>query len=190
MVAVMIFSLTTAAVSYFIVQNYQNYQLSIEQSIAIEEARDSVKSMVKEIREAKTSDIGNYPLAEANNNSLAFYGDIDRDVVVEKVRYFRDGNALKKGVIEATGQPLVYDPLNEVITTIAQDLLATTTPTFIYYNGDYPDDLINNPLAVPADVTEVKLIRIYLIINVNPLNPPADYILDTFVQPRNLKNNL
>lgn len=189
-VAIFIFGLTITAVTNFIVQNYKNYQLSLEQSLAIEEARESIKYLVKEARETRASDLGNYPIVEAADNSLAFFSDIDRDVVVEKVRYFRDGNNFKKGVIEPAGQPLQYDPLNEQITLISQNLITTTTPIFFYYNGDYPVDIQNNPLSTPADVTAVKLIRLHLIINVNPLNPPADYILDTFVQLRNLKDNL
>jgi prepilin-type N-terminal cleavage/methylation domain-containing protein len=190
MVALFIFVLVVAAVNNFIIQNYKSYQISVEQSIAIEEGREAIESMVKEIREVKSSDAGHYPIAEANNDSFTFYGDIDRDVAVEKVRYFRDGNIFKKGVIEPTGEPLVYDPLNEQITIISENLISTTTPIFLYYNGDYPGDTVNNPLETPADVTEIKLIQTHIIINVDPDRPPLDYILDTFIQPRNLKDNL
>lgn len=190
MVSVFIFILALVAVMSFIIQNYRNYQFSYEQSLAVEEGRRAMDNMVKEIREAKTSDLGNYPIAAADDDSFSFYGDIDRDLVVEKVRYFRQVNSFKKGIINPSGTPLSYDPANEIISTLSNNLITTSTPTFTYYNGNYPGDTINNPLATPADVTQLKLVRIHLIINVNPLSPPNDYILDTFVQPRNLKENL
>lgn len=190
MVAIFIFLLAMAAVLTFIVQNYKNYQFALEQNMATEEARNAVKSMVKEIREVKSSDTGNYPLENASDQTFSFYSDIDRDSAVEKVRYFRENNNFKKGVIKPTGNPLVYDLVKEVITVLSNNLITTSTPIFFYYNGDYPGDLVNNPLPTPADVTAVKLVRIHLIININPQNPPPDYILDTFVQPRNLKENL
>lgn len=190
MVGLFIFLLVIAAVYNFIIQNYKGYQFSVEQSIAIEEGREAIESMIKEIREAKSSDAGHYPIAEANDNSFTFYGDIDRDVAVEKVRYFRDENSLKKGTTEPTGESPIYDPLNEEIIVISENLISTSTPIFYYYNGDYPGDIENNPLPTPADVTEVKLIRTHIIINVEPNRPPLDYILDTFIQLRNLKDNL
>jgi len=190
MVGVFIFTLLAAGVFNFIIQNYQTYKISLEQSLAIEEGRDAMQSMVKEIREAKSSDAGHYPIAEADDNSFTFFGDIDRDIAVEKVRYFRDGNYFKKGVIEPSGNPAIYDDLNEEIEVITEYLITTSTPIFIYYNGDYPFDEINNSLTTPADVTNVKLIQAHLIINVNPEKAPLDYILDTFIQPRNLKDNL
>lgn len=190
MVAVFIFSLAIMAVTYFIMQNYKNYQFSFEQNLATEGARNAVVSIIKEVREAKSADTGAYPIAEATDQSFIFYADIDRDIAVEKVRYFRDQNSFKKGVTNPEGTPLQYDPANEVLTTITNYLITTTTPTFIYYNGNYPGDPEHSPLPTPADVTEVKLVKIHLIINVEPSRPPQDYTIDTFVQPRNLKENL
>ncbi len=190
MVALFIFILAIGGINYFIVQNYKNYQYSLEQNLAIEEARNAMGYLVKEIREAKSSDAGDYAIAQATDQSFIFYSDIDQDIAVEKVRYFREGNNFKKGVTEPNGNPLEYNLLNEQLTTITEHLITTSTPIFFYYNGNYPGDTQNNPLTTPADVTEVKLIRIHLIINVDPNRPPPDYLLDTFVQLRNLKDNL
>ena len=44
--------------------------------------------MVKEIREARTSDDGSYPIEKARDKEFIFYSDIDKDGEVERVRYF------------------------------------------------------------------------------------------------------
>jgi hypothetical protein len=51
--------------------------------------------MVKEIREATTGEDGSYLIAKADDYEFVFYGDIDKDGAIEKVRYFRGGSVIR-----------------------------------------------------------------------------------------------
>jgi prepilin-type N-terminal cleavage/methylation domain-containing protein len=90
---------------------------------------------------------------------------------------------LKKGVIQPTGYPVEYPPENEEITVLSQ-YIRNQLPIFRYFDGE------GNELPAPARLEETKLMRVYLIINVNPERAPQDFELESNVQIRNLKTNL
>lgn len=190
-VAITIFVIATFIVMEYIVQGYKSNQFVIELSDAVEYAQKGIETMEKEIREASYADTGDFPIVDANNQSFTFYGDIDSDDNVEKVRYFLTGTNLIKGVTEPTvTPPIEYLAINEATSTISQYVNNGSDPIFYYYNGNYPADTTNNPLTTPSDVNVIKLVRLFLKINLVPARAPDDVILDIFVQMRNLKNNL
>ncbi|HRY63085.1 MAG TPA: hypothetical protein P5267_00545, partial [Patescibacteria group bacterium] len=163
----------------------------LEQSTSINEAQRGVETMVKEIREAMPADTGAYPIEKADKFELIFFCDYDRDVSVERVRYYLDGSDFIKGVTEASGSPLQYLPQNETTVILSRYVRNTPEePVFTYYNGDYPGDIENNPLTAPADPATLKLIHVRLHINAIPEKAPKSFILESDVQVRNLKDNL
>lgn len=87
-VTIFIFALAMGAVTGFIVMAYRTYSYTWEQSIAIDEARRGIETMVKEIREARPGDDGSFPIEKAGDKEFIFYSDIDKDSETEKVRYF------------------------------------------------------------------------------------------------------
>ena len=180
-----------AALSTFIFTTYRSYSYNLQQVAAINEARRGIEIMVKEIREARYGEGGSYPIAQAGDFSFIFYGDIDRDSVVERIRYFLDGTNFKKGIVEPTGDPPQYVLSSETLSILsAYARNGTSAPVFTYYNGDWPGDTINNPLPTLTRLTDTKLMHIYLKINVDPNRPPDDFILESDTQIRNLKTNL
>lgn len=188
---IFVFSAVIAALSFFILKSYQTYSYNLQQIVAIEEARRGVETMVKEIREARYGDDGAYPIAEAGDNRFIFFSDIDKDVSVERVRYFLAGTNFKKGVVEPSGDPPGYILANEVVHTLSASVRnSTSSPVFTYYNGDWPGDQINNPLPTLTRLTDTKLMHVYLKINVDPNRPPDDFELESDTQIRNLKTNL
>jgi len=88
MVTIAIFSLVIGATMGFITISYKTYGFSWQQSVAINEARKGIETMVKEIREARTGDDGSYPIEKARDKEFIFFSDIDKDEEVERVRYF------------------------------------------------------------------------------------------------------
>jgi len=184
-----IFLLVTTAITAFIAQGFRVNRFTLHQSGAISQARKGMDFLVKEIREASPAENGSYPIEIADDQNLIFYSDIDADELVEKIRYFLDGTNLKKGITEPTGFPPEYSEA-EQITTISQYIRNDTDPLFYYYNRDYPNDTENNPLDTPAAVNEIKLIRIFLEVNVDPGQAPKHFILISNSQIRNLKDNL
>lgn len=87
-IAIVIFALLMGVVAGLIVMAYKVHGYSFEQSVAINEARKGVETMVKEIREARISDSGSYPIVLAQDKEFIFYSDIDKDGETERVRYF------------------------------------------------------------------------------------------------------
>lgn len=187
---IFIFTLALVAISTFIVNGYRTYKFNFEQIVAISEARKGIETMVKEIREAKTGDNGAYALIQAGDFEFIFYGDIDKDSQTERVRYFLDGSNFKKGVIDPTGDPPEYLSVNEIVKILSRYVRNDSVHVFIYYNGDWPADTINNPLPTLTRLADTKLMHVYLKINVDPNRPPLDFELESDTQIRNLKTNL
>ncbi len=133
----------------------------------------TVSALTKELRGMSQSNIGNYPIEKAQPNQIIFYSDIDKDNLIERIRYFVENNNLKKGIIKPTGNPLTYDPNNEIIYTMITDL--TNTNIFSYYNR-------NNQIA--SDINSIKLIKI----NLSARGNNQSIINYSFtVAPRNLR---
>lgn len=191
LVVIGIFTMITTIVAEYIFRSYEVNRFSLEMSDAVEYAKKGLEIMVKEIREASYGDNGDYPIAQANSQSITFYSDIDSDSAAEKVRYFLNGTNLIKGVTEPTpGLPVQYLSVNEATSTISQYIRNNTDPIFYFYNGNYPTDTTNNPLPIPVNVNSVRLMRLFLRININPAKAPGDFNLEEFVNLRNLKDNL
>ena len=91
LVSIFIFSIIIAVVFSSVIMFYRNQSFTWDQTRAIEEARIGVKTMIREIREARLGDDGSYPIEMANDKEFIFYGDIDKDGATERVRYFIGG---------------------------------------------------------------------------------------------------
>ncbi len=189
-IAVTIFAILIIAWNTLIVSTYKSSSFGQEQLEAIRQAQKGIEKMTKEIREMSSAEDGAYALALAEDHELIFYSDIDQDVLTERVHYYVSGSTLYRGTIEPSGDPLTYDSNNEVVEQLATFLNNTSTPIFTYYNGEYPFDIINNPLPSPARLIETKLMHVFLRINITPERAPNDFNVESDIQLRNLKSNL
>jgi prepilin-type N-terminal cleavage/methylation domain-containing protein len=315
-VAIFVFSLLMVAVSGMIFVLYRSQSYQWEQSLAIEEAKRGVETMVKEIREAREGEDGSFPIFYAGDKEFIFFSDVDNDGKTERVRYFlgdikkevfsqecinytKDGSCsfyfsnflkgtlkeakikisvqgdlnssseyltiyldgqnfgnfcqsgcsqcpgnwqdtktfdvlnlaqdgqisllavgscpnpqsepkcvdpicspgnfsfkvggeleitqeiqtteLKKGVIKATGTPPTYPLENEKVSVITA-YVRNAPPIFEYFNekGEKIEDF-------PARLINTKVMKVFLVVNVDPNRPPNEYQLQSFVQLRNLK---
>jgi len=168
----------------------QNQIVAWQSYISVDEANSNVTSLVREVRTAKEGDNGAYPLASADDQEIIFYSDYDFDGGTERIRYFLNGTQFSKGVIEPTGQPATYPTGSEIVKLLSGNVRNGADPAFYYYNGDWPADTLNNPLATPANLSEIKLVRVLLKLNTDPDDPSNDYILESYSQVRVLKENL
>src|SRR3989339_808737 len=96
LVSVGIFLIITTLVWLFIKQSYFFQSFALEQTTSINEAQRGVETIVKELREAAPADTGAYAIERADNFELIFFSDYDRDIAVERVRYFLVGSEIKK----------------------------------------------------------------------------------------------
>lgn len=155
---------------------------------AIEDANRSLSLITKELRNATQSETGAYPLDTTSDQEIIFYTDYDFDSTVERVRYILSGTELIKGVVEPFGNPAIYDLDSEktkILTTIIRN---ESDPVFYYYNADWPQDTINNPLIAADRIAETRHVKIILNSNPNPNLPDLEYKLESEVKIRMLGN--
>lgn len=188
LVALSIFSIALGAVFTFILQGMKAQNMNIQQIIAQSDARYTLKKIATELRQAQYSEEGNYPVAEATNNSLIFYADIDSDLQTERLRYYLEGNELKRGKIEPEGEPPKYYSASEKITSLAKHLAMGETSIFKYYEGNFTGTEAS--MSLPINLGKIRLIQITVIIDANPNETPPPLQLETEVVLRNLKDNL
>lgn len=180
LVYIAIFALAIGAVSGLIIHLYRANAYAIQQAYAVNNARKGIEIMTREIREASYSDTGAYPIANASEQSFVFYSDIDKDNNIEKVRYFLDGYNFKKGEIEASGSPLAYNGANETISILSEDVRNGGGAIFNYYNAS------STEVADLSQLTDIRLVRVNLIVNIDPSRPPEEFTLRSSSQIRNL----
>lgn len=187
-VAISILTLVGIAVYAFQKDVFSLNRIFSQSIIAQEEVRRALRIMSAEIRAASPSSIGAYALAETATSSFIFYSNIDDDSFKERIRYFLDGTVLKKGVTKPAGDPLTYNPASETISDVVRDIANGSTALFSYYDTAY--DGTTQPLAEPIDVSVVRLVKIMIVVDRNPLAPPNPITLTTQISMRNLKDNL
>ena len=304
-VVIFVFSILMEGITMAILSLYRTHTYEWQQSLAVEEAKRGVETMVREIREARQGEDGSYPIELAGDKEFIFYSDIDGDGKTERVRYFLgeidtktyiqecqssqrggscsvsfsnflngnlkkaeikisvqgdlgasneyidiyldgknltticksgctdcpgswqgtqvfdvtsnasdnllnfsaqassavdpscpfsfkvkfeltitqeiQGQELKKGVIKATGFPPTYPQENEEIFVLSS-YVRNSPPIFEYYDGNG-----NKIEEYPARLKDTKVMKIFLVVNVDPQRPPTEYQLESFVFLRNLK---
>ncbi len=179
MVFIGIVSIVSLMFSNFVANIFATSQFEVEQSIAVEDARDSIEVVKKELRGAIQSEQGSYNLQLIEDQDLIYFADVDNDSEAEKVRYYRDDTLLMREITEP-GVLNLYDGVL-ASTTIARFINNQEEDIFIYYDGS------NN---ITTLINEVRLIGINLRINVTPEIAPNDYYVMSSVMLRNLKDNL
>jgi type II secretory pathway pseudopilin PulG len=148
----------------------------------------TLKTITSEVRNLSYSSLGSYPIVEAEENSFVFYSDVDGDQLKERVRYFLDGDVLKKGVIKPTGIPLVYNSGDEVVIELLDNIVNGVIPIFQYYDDSYSG--VGSSLEHPIQISSVRLLKMNLVIDYDVNNPPGAFSLTTQISMRNLKDNL
>lgn len=151
------------------------------------EARQTILTMVHELRTVVTADTGAYPLETVQDAQITFFSNIDDAPDIERVHYFIQNGALKRGIIKPSGNPVAYTG-TETVTNLATSLVNGATPVFSYYNSSYAGT--GSPLAMPADPNVIRYIGITLVIDKDITRPPAAIRVMGGVNLRNLKDNL
>jgi prepilin-type N-terminal cleavage/methylation domain-containing protein len=148
----------------------------------------TLQTMVSEIRSAGPSQGGAYPVESASTSSFAFYSDINKDGVIEHVRYFLASSSIEKGIIAPTGTPAAYPISNEIVTDLVDNIIPTTsTPLFSYYDSAYSGT--QAMLAMPVDVSVIRLVQIGFYADTKSTQAPSAQYFSAFVDIRNLRSN-
>lgn len=181
--AIILFAVTSFRGNLDTLENLINQKLQSRQDLDQE-----FQIMITELRSAGPSSLGAYPVEAASTSSITFFSDIDKDGIFERVRYFLSSTTIQKGVIEPTGNPLVYSTSTEATTTIVSNVIVpTSTPLFAYYGTDYTGS--ESALASPIDLTKIRLVKVSLSVDVNPKLAPVPIFFSNTVNIRNLRSN-
>jgi hypothetical protein len=94
------------------------------------------------------------------------------------------------GVTDPTvTMPKSYPSADQQILTLARRIVNTSAePIFYYYDKNYAGGSTQVPLVTPANVADVRLMKIHLKINIDPNRAPDNIELQTFVEMRNLND--
>lgn len=187
-----IFMFSVVIVGIFALSTYYltDYSFSFEENQSIQIAQNGLTRMIRDIREIRNGDNGSWPIVSAGDNEFIFYCDATNDGRTDRIRYFIDGNSIKKGLIEPTAVPVSYPTANEVITTVVTDLESGSGPLFTYYNGNWPGDQINNPLITAERILNTRFVSVYFKISISDDFAAEPFELSSGVNIRSMKDNL
>lgn len=188
LVVIAINTVLLLAIITAIVSLYKSNQNISAQTQEVDSARRGVIIWVRDIREMTAAGNGAYPLVIVQNDKLGFYSDVDRDNNVEYVEYELTGTTLRKKIFNPVGYPVTYNlsspdetiTLSEYVQNIIQGQV-----TFKYYSD--AGALIASPTAM---ISDIRYIEMQIIVNIDPVNSPGEFMLKGSATPRNLKDNL
>ena len=192
LVAIAVMMIAMQGFTYLFTKVWATNGFILEAGMASAAASRATNQIVIQLRGVKQADNGDYPIDAADDFSLTIYADADDDGVTEKVRYFLDqpNDQMKIGITEpdTSVQPPTYTGTETVTVMTNYVVNESDDPVFYYYNDDYPGDTTTNPLTTPASIASIQLVRVHLLVNIDPINAPNNINIESFVDLRNLHN--
>ncbi len=178
--------------AFLLLRSWDTNKFILEEGRASAAASHATEKVVSQLRSIRQGDDGDFPIESGSNFDLKVYLDIDKDGVTERVHYFLDltTDQLKVGIANPLATtPVTYPAGDDTVSVITNYVVnLNTDPVFYYYNNDYPGDTVNNPLATPVTVQNVRLIRVHLLVNIDPVHAPNNVNIESFADLRNLEN--
>lgn len=169
----------TRAIQYF----YQSNAFLLEQTAALDSARQGMLDTVHALREASYGDDGSYPIAAAGTSTVTFYSDINNTGSVAKVRYYLQGTTLYRGMTKSAGSPPSYAGQAESTATIATYVRnPATTPIFTYFDVNGQQLSTTSP-----NVAQISSVGLNVEIDLNPNRAPNIFTLTESATLRNLR---
>lgn len=190
LVAIAIMLIAMEGFTLLFLKSWDTNKFILEEGMASAAASRATGKIVSQLRSTRQADNGDYPVESADDFDLKVYMDIDKDGVTERVHYFLDQatDQLKVGVTNpVAGTPVSYPAADDTVSILANYVVnENTNPVFYYYNQNYPGDTVNNPIATPATIDQIRLVRVHLYVNINPVHAPDNINIESFADLRNL----
>lgn len=189
--AIMVVALNTILLFVIIntiTQLYKNHGYTFEQSNEIEVARRGLGTWVRDAREMTSGANGAFAIVRAGTSTIGFYSDIDKDNSIEYIEYvLGTSTTLRKYTYNPTASstystttPSLVEVMSEYVQNGQQNV-----DIFRYYNSN--GVLIASPQAMISDITYITM---NIIVNIDPIRSPGEFMLQGSAAPRNLKTNL
>lgn len=187
-VVIAVYTILVGVIFSSIQSLYQYNAYSLAQNNEIDSARRGLLTLTRDAREMTPAEDGTFPIAVKEPHRIGFYSDIDKDNSVEYVEYqLATTTTFYKRVYNPIGSPPVYNlssPSEEYILSTYVQNIVQNTPTFLYY--DTNGVLLNGTSLL----TDVRYIEAKIIVNIDPIRSPGEFMLQSGIAPRNLKDNL
>ncbi|MBU6214308.1 prepilin-type N-terminal cleavage/methylation domain-containing protein [Patescibacteria group bacterium] len=181
LVVVSLTAIMSMAIASLIVMFYRTSGFTLENTKAINIARQGVEQAVRDIREATYGNDGSYLITSAGTSTIVMYSQADADAQVERVTYTLSNGTLYRSTAEPSGNPLSYTNPTYSTTTVSQSVTnGTSTPLFQYY------DTTSTEIFPPLNVTSISSVKITLIIDINTNATPLPFTLTGWAHLRNL----
>lgn len=188
--SIFISTIIMLAITASVTRLYKINGYTMAQAYQVDYARKGMNYVIRDIREMTYADDGAYPLVVTGEHKIGFYSDIDRDSSVEYIEYELVGtgsSTLEKRIYNATGSPVSYDYNNPDETIALSKYVQNTTfatSTFLYFNSN------GKVASSTTQINDLRYIQVSIIVNVDPVRDPGQYMLRSSAALRNLKDNL
>ncbi|OGI30110.1 MAG: hypothetical protein A3G09_04755 [Candidatus Moranbacteria bacterium RIFCSPLOWO2_12_FULL_48_12] len=191
LIAISIMLIGMGGFSLLLLKSLGTNKFIIEEGVSSAAVSRATNKIITALRSVRQADNGDFPVESGSDFDLKVYIDIDDDDVTERVHYFLDlvNDQLKMGVTNPLAtMPVTYPASDDTVSVLANYIVNTDVdPVFYYYNENYPGDAINNPLVTPINVQDVRLIRVHLLMNIDPVRAPNNVNIESFADLRNLE---
>lgn len=188
--ALSIFTMGIAGFTVLFSRTWKSNSYVLEMGQSSMAVSQGMNRMVNYIRGARQADNGAYAVSFATDNELIVFSDYDKDGITERLHFYKNNQNILMGITDPTDTlPKTYPAGDQDTVTIVSGIVNDiSAPIFYYYNKDYPADAINNPVTTPALAADVRLVKIYLEINIDPAKAPNNVKMQSFVEMRNLND--
>jgi len=192
LVAIAIMLIAIEGFTLLLIKSWNTNKFILEEGLASAAASRSTNKIIAQLRSVRQADNGDFPVESGSDLNLKVYIDIDDDGVTERVHYFLDlaADQLKMGIANPLSTtPITYPSSDDTVSVLTNYVVnESTNPVFYYYNKNYPGDQVNNPLATPINVADVRLVQVHLLVNIDPIRAPNNINIESFADLRNLRN--
>ncbi len=183
LVWVTVFVVSMMALIVSLLSFYRANNYTLDQAQAVSDARRAIDRVVQTLREATYSSEGAYPIIAMSTSSITFYADVDEDPLIERVRYFLSGDAIKRGIVDPSGDPPAYTAAEIVATTSEHVRNLSLGQSFFTYVNENGATITNL-----TDVASLRFVTVEAVVNVKPDRLPNELTIRSAAALRNLDN--
>ncbi|HBI34276.1 MAG TPA: hypothetical protein DEA43_02040 [Candidatus Moranbacteria bacterium] len=190
LIAIALFLLGTQATVLVFAKTMKSKAYTLEMGRSSFVVSRSMGDLTQYLRRARQSDAGSYPIISADDNDLVVYSDYDKDGDTERLHIYLTDNKVYMGVRNPSDSfPVTYASGDAETFQLADHIINSTDDAmFSYYDSAYTGESDDPPVDTPADVSEIRLVKIFLKINIDPNRAPDNIQQETFVELRNLND--
>ena len=194
LVAIAVVTMLMTGVTLLFTQAWKINAYVYRQSIATLSASQGAQVFAREVRQARQSDAGDYAFVSGSDTEVTLFADLDKDGLVERLHYYYDesNGHLLKGITDPTGTPPTYAAGDATTVVVAANIIndSATEPIFRYYNDEWPENVVDNPLTTPVSPQEVRIVEINLFVDPDEDHEPSRTEIKTLSAFRNLNEEV